>query len=80
MTLFMLLHGRPAFLAPTLPEMYTLISTQAPVWTATEGKLLSLSFCSLLSVPGKSPPPPHLPLPVALSSAQGRRPPKPRAC
>lgn len=38
MTLFMTLHGRPAFMAATLPEIYALITTAPLVWTATEGE------------------------------------------
>lgn len=42
MTLFMMLHGRPAFMAATLPEIYALITTQPVVWTATEGEACQL--------------------------------------
>ena len=41
MTLFMMLHGRPAFMAPTLPEIYALITTAPLEWTATEGRTWS---------------------------------------
>lgn len=34
----MTLHGRPAFMAATLPEIYALITTAPLVWTATEGE------------------------------------------